>query len=82
MGYFTKEQVPVTDFFAENFAVCDRWFSALPAGTQPNRLMAMSGFTNIDVNHKPLPKQELLYDWLTKKGIRWRVYHQAFRFLP
>lgn len=80
MGYFTKDQVPVTDFFAENFAICDHWFSSLPAGTQPNRLMSMSGFTNIDVNHTPLPEQDLLYDWLTRKGIRWRVYHQGLPF--
>src|SRR5260370_18924103 len=41
MGYFTKKELPVTDFFAKNFAVGDHWFSALPAGTQANRLMAM-----------------------------------------
>jgi phospholipase C len=89
MGYFTPEQAPVTSFFAKNFAICDRWFSSLPAGTQPNRLIAMSGFTDIAVNHQPLPDQELVYDWLTKRGIRWRVYHESlpffammFRWLP
>jgi phospholipase C len=80
MGYFTPEQVPVTDFFAQNFAICDHWFSSLPAGTQPNRLMAMSGFTTIDVNQVPLPNQELVYDWLTQRGIRWRVYHEGLPF--
>jgi phospholipase C len=80
MGYFTAEQVPVTNFFAQNFAVCDHWFSSLPAGTQPNRLMAMSGFSNIDVNQFPLPDQDLVYDWLTRNGIRWRVYHEGMPF--
>lgn len=80
MGYFTADQAPVTDFFAENFAICDHWFSALPAGTQPNRLMAMSGFSKIDVNQVPLPDQDLVYDWLTRNGIRWRVYHQDMPF--
>ncbi|HET7086958.1 MAG TPA: alkaline phosphatase family protein [Rhizomicrobium sp.] len=80
MGYFSVEQAPVTDFFAENYAICDRWFSALPAGTQPNRLMAMSGFTKIDVNQVPLPDQELVYDWLTRNNIRWRVYHEDMPF--
>lgn len=80
MGYFTRDQAPVTDFFAQNFAICDHWFSALPAGTQPNRLMAMSGFTKIDVNQVPLPDQFLVYDWLTSHGIRWRVYHEAMPF--
>jgi phospholipase C len=80
MGYFTADQAPVTDFFAQNFAICDRWFYSLPAGTQPNRLMAMGGFSTIDVNQVPLPNQELVYDWLTRNGIRWRVYHEGLPF--
>jgi phospholipase C len=80
MGYFTPDQVPVTDFFAQNYAVCDRWFSSLPAGTQPNRLIAMSGFTNIAVNTFPLPDQTLVYDWLKTNNVRWRVYHQGMPF--
>lgn len=36
-------QVPTLDFFAKNFTVCDHWFAPLPADTQPNRLMALSG---------------------------------------
>src|SRR6202521_390915 len=80
MGYFTAEQAPVTDFFAREFAICDHWFSALPAGTQPNRLMAMSGLSKIDVNQVPLPDQDLVYDWLTGNGIRWRVYHEDMPF--
>ncbi len=80
MGYFGPEQVPVTDFFAENFAICDHWFSALPAGTQANRLIAMSGFSNIDVNQFPLPNQELIYDWLNRNKVSWRVYHESLPF--
>lgn len=80
MGYFTADQVPVTDFFAKNFAICDHWFSSIPAGTQPNRLMAMGGFTTIDVNHTIIPEQELVYDWLTRNKVRWRVYHESIPF--
>lgn len=82
MGYFTPEQIPVTDFFAQNFAVCDHWFSSLPASTQPNRLMAMSGFSKIDVNANipPMPDQYLVYDWLTDNKVRWRVYHEGMPF--
>lgn len=80
MGYFTADQAPVTDFFAQHFAICDHWFSAVPAGTQANRLMAMSGTTTIDANQFPLPDQDLVYDWLTRHGIRWRVYHEDLPF--
>jgi phospholipase C len=80
MGWFDGGQVPISRFLAENFAVCDRWHASLPAGTQPNRLMAMSGSTRIDANKVPLPRQELVYDWLDRRGIRWRVYHAGVPF--
>jgi phospholipase C len=79
-GYFTAKEAPVHDFFAKNFLTCDQWFSSLPAGTQPNRLMAMSGETRIDINHEPIPDQQLVFDWLTSKGISWRVYHEGMPF--
>jgi phospholipase C len=80
MGYFTPAQVPITDFLAQNFAICDHWFCSLPAGTQPNRLMSMSGFSNIDVNQYGLPAQDMVYDWLNAHNIRWRVYHEGLPF--
>jgi phospholipase C len=80
MGYFTAEQAPAAGFLATHFAVCDRWHASLPAGTQPNRLLAMSGFSTIDVNHFPLPHQELVYDWLDRHEISWRVYHAGLPF--
>ncbi len=80
MGHFGPDEAPVTAFFAQNFAICDRWFAAVPAGTQPNRLMAMSGFSTIDMNCEPLPDQELVYDWLTAREVRWRVYHETVPF--
>jgi phospholipase C len=75
MGYYAEDAVPVFDFFARNFAVCDHWFSALPTGTQANRLMAMSGESSI-VDNAPvtLPDQDLVYDWLTAHGVSWCTY--------
>jgi phospholipase C len=80
MSYFTPAEAPITAFLADNFAVCDRWFSALPAGTQANRLIAMGGSSKIDSNTFPLPDQDLVYDWLNAKNIPWRVYHEGLPF--
>ena len=82
MGYYTQKAVPVFDFFARNFAVCDHWFSALPTGTQANRLMAMSGASSI-VDNAPvfLPDQNLVYDWLTDHNVPWCAY-QYGDFFP
>jgi phospholipase C len=81
MGYYDSAVVPIHDFFARNFCVCDRWFAPLSTGTQPNRLMAMSGSSEIDVNvSNPVdfPDQQLAYDWLSMRNVPWRVYHQGF----
>jgi phospholipase C len=82
MGYYEAQQVPIFDFLARNFTVCDHWFAALPTGTQANRLMAMGGATTI-VDNAPLflPDQPLVYDWLSEHGISWCAY-QAGDFLP
>src|SRR5438128_12427655 len=50
MGFYQAADVPMADFLAREFSICDRWFSSLPTGTQPNRLMAMSGETARDRN--------------------------------
>lgn len=78
MRYQTPDKVPILDFFARNFRICDHWFSPIPASTQPNRLMAMAGYTLIDGNVNTLPNHVLAYDWLKTHGISWRVYHQGF----
>lgn len=78
MGYYTAPDVPICDFFARNFAVCDRWFAPLPTGTQPNRLMALAGISPIEDNAGLyLPDQDLVYDWLTARNVSWRVYHDG-----
>lgn len=74
--------MPVFDFLARTYTVCDHWFSALPTGTQPNRLMAMSGTTGITDNARLfLPDQPLVCAWLSEHGITWCAY-QSGHFLP
>jgi phospholipase C len=77
MGYYKKDAVPTSDFFARNFCICDHWFSSLPSGTQVNRLMAMAGESEIDNNVSSVsqfPDQTLVYDWLNSNGISWCSY--------
>lgn len=41
MNYFTGEQLPVTQFLARNYGVCDRWFASAPTQTFTNRVFAL-----------------------------------------
>lgn len=84
MGFLTPEEIPITAFLANNYAICDNWFAPIPTSTQPNRLMAMGGFTKTDNTYsKTVPDQDLVYDWCGRQNrqhVRWRVYHEGWPF--
>ena len=81
MGFFTPAAVPITNFLANEFALCDHWFASLPTSTQPNRVMSLCGSTRIDETHGLFPPRDaMVLDWLEQHGIRWRVYHCGISF--
>jgi phospholipase C len=77
MGFFPRDQVPVTSFLAQRFCVCDNWFAPVPTSTLPNRLMLLAGTTTVDATGSVLPPMAgtFLLDWLDRHGVSWRVYH-------
>jgi phospholipase C len=81
MGLLTPPDLPATGFLAREYAVCDRWFAPLPASTQPNRLMALSGYSERDFTISGLlPNQDTLFDWLDRHQVPWRVYSAGISF--
>ena len=80
MGFLPPDDVPMSRFLADNYAVCDRWFASLPAGTQPNRLMAWTGTSLIDGNGLFPPRDPTLLDWMDQRQIRYRVYSSGLSF--
>jgi phospholipase C len=83
MRFCNPNDIPVTAALARNYCVCDSWFASVPADTQPNRLMALSGYTLIDSTDgiKPpfhlLPNQDTFFDYLSRKGKDFRIYVDA-----
>lgn len=43
MGHYGAQHLPMYDFLARNFCVCDAWHSSVPGDTWPNRLFALAG---------------------------------------
>jgi len=83
MGFLTSDKVPITSFLARHFSVCQRWHAPLPASTQPNRTMAFCGSSEIfDTPPEPrlIPCEDIIFDWLERAGVRWRVYHDGLSF--
>lgn len=48
MGYFTADDLPFHYALAENFTLCDHYFSSVLGSTTPNRLMWMTGTLDPD----------------------------------
>jgi phospholipase C len=85
MGYHPAEHVPVHNFLAHNFAICDRWFAAHPGHTWPNRFVTLTGglapgpdgipqVDNPDLDTFDPLEIETIFDHLTRAGIEWKYY--------
>lgn len=92
MAYFpfsdtpTGVKLPALQSLASNFLICDHWFSSVPGPTWPNRFFVHSGTclgrTEMPAggNLKPLwppYNQTTIYDRLSEKSIKWRIYHDG-----
>jgi len=82
MKFHARGALPALHALAENFTICDRWFSSLPGPTWPNRLFVHSGTS---LGRVTMPEgvmnanlhwynQTTLYDRLNEKQISWKVY--------
>ncbi|XP_073311942.1 non-specific phospholipase C4-like [Primulina huaijiensis] len=81
MNGFKPEYIPVYQELVEEFAVCDRWFAAVPASTQPNRLFVHSatshGATSNDTKHliEGYP-QKTIFESLDEEGFSFGIYYE------
>jgi phospholipase C len=81
MGYYDGDQLPVYDFLARRFCVCDRWFCSLKGATFPNRLYAVAGRSASSRDNASPPVYHLpsFVRKLDAAGASWRWYtHELF----
>lgn len=81
MKGFKPENVPIYSALVREFAVFDRWFSAIPGPTQPNRLFVYSATSHGSTSHVPKQlaigyPQKTIFDSLHENGIDFGIYYQ------
>jgi phospholipase C len=94
MGYYTAKELPTYDLLAQNFAVCDRWFSSMPGPTWPNRMFFYAGTSNNIVKNSGLslthPKyipeykdmpERIIVHVLDEHDVDWRIYSHGFAWM-
>lgn len=77
MNCFSPDNLPVLTYLAQQYAVCDRWFSSLPGPTVPNRLFAHFGtsFANVDNSMKFGDNGKSIYSRLMNAGRSTKIYY-------
>jgi phospholipase C len=81
MGYYDGEQLPINDYLARTFCVCDRWFCSVRGATFPNRLYAVAGRSAGSRDNASPPVYHLpsFVRQLDAAGVSWRWYtHELF----
>src|ERR1700722_15863131 len=85
MAYYPKDALPVIHTLAENFMICDPWFSSLPAPTWPNRFFVHTGTSKghvkmpsgIYIKNEYCYDQNTIFDELSRGDISWSIYHHG-----
>jgi len=75
IGYYDDTQLPYYYFMATTFATSDRFFSAVPSNSPPNRLFTFGGTSE---GYTFPPDQPMtgdpIFALLEKAGISWKIY--------
>ena len=76
LAYQTAETVPVYDYLARNYQVCDHWFSSVPGPTWVNRLFAATGGVGPPVLKRnwPVYDRPSFVRHLDAEDVPWRWY--------
>jgi phospholipase C len=63
---------------AKRFVLCDNWFSSVPGETWPNRIFAVAGTSNGEVNIKTkFYTNKTIFEALADNGLTWQIYHDG-----
>jgi len=81
IGYYTKKDLPFYSGAATRWTTCDRYFSAIMAGTFPNRIYQHAAQTDRLANTFELSTLPTIWDRLAAAGLEGRYYFSDAPFL-
>src|SRR5690606_11515678 len=81
LGYYQRDDLPLTRQLVDNFTVCDHWFSAILGPTYPNRFYTHSAATDRITNTLVASQPPSIWDQLDGAGVSSRYYYSDLPFL-
>src|ERR1043166_8201793 len=75
MACFAPGKLPVLTRLAQEFAVCDRWFSSVPGPTWPNRFFAHCATSKGFLDNSAFRNYDMptIFEKLGDKGLQWKM---------
>jgi phospholipase C len=80
MKCFSPEKIPILTTLAQEYAICDAWFSSVPGPTLPNRSYAHAATSmgRLDMNPIWFNEGKTIYELLAESKISSKIYfHDA-----
>jgi len=80
MKCFSSEKIPIIATLAQEYAICDAWFSSIPGPTLPNRSYAHAATSmgRLDMNPIWFNEAKTIYELLAESGVDSKIYfHDA-----
>jgi len=82
MGYFQREDLPVSWALGDAYTLCDRWFSSVMGPTWPNRFYLHTAQSGGRMSNEIPPSiLPTIYDRLNEAGIEWMYYYSDLPFI-
>ncbi len=75
MGYYVRDQLPVSYALAEGYTLCDRWHCAVLGPTWPNRFYIHCASSGGQQGNFPQPGLVSIWDQLAEAGLDARNYY-------
>lgn len=78
MGYLTRKDLPFSYWLADNFTLCDNWFSGVLGPTWPNRAVLHAATAHGLMSNRPyLSGPKTIWEALRDAGIAGRNYYSG-----
>jgi len=81
LGYYTRDDLPLTSQLVDQFTICDRWFAGILAPTYPNRFYTHSAATDRISNTFAVSTLPTIWDRLADAGVPASYYYSDLPFL-
>jgi phospholipase C len=81
IGYYTQSDLPFYAAAVQNWTVCDRYFSAIMAGTYPNKIYQHAGQTDRLENSLTISTLPTIWDRLAEHSLSGKYYFSDVPFM-